>query len=98
LDPSVEVLEVTQPSPNRLEVKVRLAVKDLRGNLIARQNVMQVFTVANGLIQRMDGLPLLSADPLYPSPSTARVAPTARPTLPLSSESLKDACSSSSYA
>jgi hypothetical protein len=59
MDPNVEPLEVTQNAAGQIEVKVRLCVKDLQGNLIAGQNVVQIFTMKNGLIERLDiGEPL----------------------------------------
>ncbi len=54
MDPNVEPLEVTQNAEGQTEVKVRLRVKDLQGNLLADQHVLQVFTMKNGLIECMD--------------------------------------------
>ena len=58
-DPRVEPVEVTDIAVTdheaaRTEVKVHQLVKNLNGDILSDQTVLHVFTVANGLIERMD--------------------------------------------
>jgi hypothetical protein len=53
-DPTVEPVEVTIGEAGRTEVKVHQLVKNLNGDIISDQTVLHVFTIANGLIERMD--------------------------------------------
>jgi hypothetical protein len=58
-DPHVEPVEVTDVAPTddeaaRTEVKVHQLVKNLNGDILSDQTLLHVFTIANGLIQRMD--------------------------------------------
>ena len=53
-DPHVEPLEVSDREAGRTEVKVHLVVKNPNGDIISDQTLWHVFTVANGLIERMD--------------------------------------------
>jgi hypothetical protein len=53
-DPHVEPIEVTQHEANRIEVKVHQLVKDLKGDVLSDQIVLHVFSIPNGLIERMD--------------------------------------------
>jgi len=53
-DPHVEPIAVTDCEPGRTEVKVHQLVKNLNGDILSDQTVLHVFTIANGLIERMD--------------------------------------------
>jgi len=52
--PNVEPMEVTDGEAGRTEVKVHQLVKNLNGDILSDQTVLHVFTIANGLIERMD--------------------------------------------
>lgn len=53
-DPHVEPIEVTEREAGRTEVKVHQVVKNLNGEVLSDQTLVHVFTIANGLIERMD--------------------------------------------
>ena len=53
-DPHVEPLEVTEREAGRTEVKVHQVVKNPTGDIISDQTLCHVFTIVNGLIERMD--------------------------------------------
>lgn len=53
-DPYVEPLEVIDRRAGRIHVRVHQLVKSLAGEVISDGEVWHVFTVANGLIERMD--------------------------------------------
>ena len=53
-DPHVEPLEVTDLENGRTEVTVRQLVKSLKGEILSDNVVWHVYTIANGLIERMD--------------------------------------------
>ncbi|HXP11440.1 MAG TPA: nuclear transport factor 2 family protein [Acidobacteriaceae bacterium] len=53
-DPHVEPLEVIDQEGGTTEVKVHQLVKSLGGDVLSDSEVWHVFTVANGLIERMD--------------------------------------------
>jgi len=58
-NPHVEPIEVTDIAVTdnetaRTEVKVHQLVKNLNGDILSDQTLLHVFTVANGLIERMD--------------------------------------------
>ena len=53
-DPHVEPIEVTDRNTGRTEVKVHQVVKSLNGDLLSDQVVLHVFTISDGLIERMD--------------------------------------------
>jgi hypothetical protein len=53
-NPNVEPVEVTEREAGRTEVKVHQLVKNLDGDIISDQTLSHVFTIANGLIERMD--------------------------------------------
>src|SRR6201994_4035429 len=68
-DPHVEPLEVIDQESGTTEVKVHQLVKSLGGDVLSDSEVWHVFTVANGLIERMD---LKESDTSSdPTPSTA---------------------------
>jgi len=53
-NPHVEPIEVTDREAGRTDVKVHQLVKNLNGDILSDQTVLHVFTIANGLIERMD--------------------------------------------
>jgi hypothetical protein len=53
-DPHVEPLEMIDREGGITEVRVHQVVKDLSGDVLSDREVWHVFTVANGLIERMD--------------------------------------------
>jgi hypothetical protein len=53
-DPHVEPLEVIDHEGGITEVKVHQLVKSLGGDVLSDSEVWHVFTIANGLIERMD--------------------------------------------
>ena len=53
-DPHVEPMEVIDRDGGKTEVKVHQLVKSLGGDVLSDSEVWHVYTVANGLIERMD--------------------------------------------
>jgi hypothetical protein len=53
-DPRVEPMEVTDLAAGRTEVKVHQLVRNRNGDILSDQTLLHVFTIANGLIERMD--------------------------------------------
>jgi len=53
-DPHVEPMEVIDRDGGKTEVKVHQLVKSLGGDVLSDSEVWHVFTIANGLIERMD--------------------------------------------
>ena len=53
-DPHVEPMEVIDRDGGKAEVKVHQLVKSLGGDVLSDSEVWHVFTIANGLIERMD--------------------------------------------
>jgi hypothetical protein len=53
-DPHVEPLEVIDREGGSTDVKVHQLVKNLRGDVLSNSEVWHVYTIANGLIERMD--------------------------------------------
>jgi hypothetical protein len=53
-DPHVEPLEVIDREGGITEVKVHQLVKSLSGDVLSDSEVRHVYTIANGLIERMD--------------------------------------------
>ena len=52
-DPHVEPIEVTDQEAGRTEVKVHQLVNNRNGDILSDQELLHVFTIANGLIERM---------------------------------------------
>ena len=68
-DPHVEPLEVIDRGGGITDVKVHQLVKSLGGDVLSDSEVCHVYTIANGLIERMD---LKGSETgSNPSPSTA---------------------------
>ena len=53
-DPHVEPIEVIDREGGKTHVKVRQLVKSLGGDVLSDSEVWHVYTIANGLIERMD--------------------------------------------
>ena len=53
-DPRVDVLEVVDGGAGKIDVKVHQIVKNLKGDVLSDTELWHVYTVANGLIERMD--------------------------------------------
>ena len=53
-DPHVEPLDVIDQQGGRTAVKVHQLVKSLGGDVLSDSEVWHVYTIANGLIERMD--------------------------------------------
>ena len=53
-DPHVEPVEVTEGEDGRTDVKVHQLVRNLNGDVLSDQVLLHVYTIANGLIERMD--------------------------------------------
>jgi hypothetical protein len=53
-DPRVDAIEVVDRKNGEVEVRVRQLVKNLHGDVLSDTEVRHVYTVADGLIQRMD--------------------------------------------
>lgn len=53
-DPHVEPIEVIDREAGRTDVRVHQLVKNLNGNVLSDRVLLHVYTIANGLIERMD--------------------------------------------
>ena len=53
-NPRVDPLEVLDQGKGRIDVRVHQLVKSLDGNVLSDSEVWHVYTIANGLIERMD--------------------------------------------
>ena len=53
-DPRVDILEVVDGKAGEIEVKVHQLVKNLKGDVLSDTELWHVYTIANGLIDRMD--------------------------------------------
>ena len=53
-DPHVEPIEVIDREGGKTDVKVRQLVKSLGGDVLSDSEVWHIYTIANGLIERMD--------------------------------------------
>ncbi len=53
-DPHVEPIEMIYHEGQKIDVKVHQLVKNLDGDVLSDGEVWHVFTVANGVIERMD--------------------------------------------
>jgi SnoaL-like domain len=54
IDPKVVPVHFKENADGRIEVKVHQVAKDLKGNLLFDGMVKHVYTIKNGLIQRME--------------------------------------------
>jgi hypothetical protein len=71
-DPHVEPLEVIDQEGGIIEVKVHQLVKSLGGDVLSDTEVWHVYTVANGLIERMDLKRSGTSSDLTPSAAFSR--------------------------
>ena len=53
-DPRVDVLEVVDREAGKTDVKLHQVVKNLRSDVLSDTELWHVYTIANGLIERMD--------------------------------------------
>jgi len=53
-DPHVDPVEVLDQGTGRIHVRVHQIVKSLGGDVLSDSEVWHVYTIANGLIERMD--------------------------------------------
>jgi hypothetical protein len=53
-DPHVEPIEVIDREEGKTEVRVHQLVKSLSGDVLSDSEVWHLYTIANGLIERMD--------------------------------------------
>ena len=53
-DPHVEPIEVIDDERGKTDVKVHQLVKSLNGEVLSDSEVWHIYTIANGLIERMD--------------------------------------------
>ena len=53
-DPRVDVLEVVEREAGKTDVRVHQLVKSLKGDVLSDTELWHVYTIANGLIERMD--------------------------------------------
>ena len=53
-DPHVEPIEITEREAGKTDVKVHQLVRSRNGDVLSDQVLLHVYTIANGLIERMD--------------------------------------------
>lgn len=53
-DPYVEVLQIIDREGGKADVKVHQLVKNLKGDVLSDTELWHVYTIVNGLIERMD--------------------------------------------
>jgi hypothetical protein len=53
-DPRVDVLEVVEHKAGTTEVKVHQLVRNLEGDVLSDTELWHVYTITNGLVERMD--------------------------------------------
>jgi hypothetical protein len=53
-DPHVEPIEVIDPGAGKIDVRVHQFVKSLGGDVLSDSEVWHAYTIADGLIERMD--------------------------------------------
>jgi hypothetical protein len=53
-DPHVEPIELIEREDGKTEVRVHQLVKNLAGDVLSDSEVWHVYTIANGVIKRMD--------------------------------------------
>jgi hypothetical protein len=71
-DPHVEPLQVIDREGGIAEVKVHQLVKSLGGEVLSDSEVWHVYTIANGLIERMDIKESEASSDLTPSTAFSR--------------------------
>jgi hypothetical protein len=53
-DPHVEPIEIVDDAQGKTDVRVHQVVKSLKGDVLSDSEVWHVYTISNGLIDRMD--------------------------------------------
>ncbi|HZZ00350.1 MAG TPA: nuclear transport factor 2 family protein [Candidatus Baltobacteraceae bacterium] len=53
-DPRVDVLEIVEGEAGKIDVKVHQLVRNLKGDVLSDTQLCHVYTIVNGLIERMD--------------------------------------------
>ena len=53
-DPHVEPIEVIDRAPGKVDVRVHQLVKSLSGDVLSDSKVLHSYTIADGLVERMD--------------------------------------------
>jgi hypothetical protein len=53
-DPRVDVIEVVEREAGKVDVKVNQVVRNLKGAVLSDTQLWHAYTLANGLIERMD--------------------------------------------
>lgn len=71
-DPHVEPIEVIDREGGITDVKVHQLVKSLDGDVLSDSEVWHVYTIANGLIVRMDLKPIEASSDPAPSAAFSR--------------------------
>ena len=71
-DPHVEPLEVIDREDGITDVKVHQLVKSLGGDVLSDSEVWHIYTIANGLIERMDLKGSEKSPPATPSTAFSR--------------------------
>ena len=71
-DPRVDPIEVTEHEGTRTDVRVHQVVRSLNGDVLSDSEVLHVFTIANGLIERMDVAGSELSPDSQPSPAFSR--------------------------
>jgi hypothetical protein len=71
-DPHVEPIEVIDHEEGKTHVKVHQFVKSLSGDVLFDSEVWHVYTIANGLIERMDLEQSEATSPQTPSAAFSR--------------------------
>jgi hypothetical protein len=66
-DPHVEPIEVIDREEGKTDVKVHQLVKSLSGDVLSDSEVWHLYTIANGLIERMDLEESEATSPQIPS-------------------------------
>jgi hypothetical protein len=71
LDPHVDPVEIFDDGAGRTRVRVHLLVKNIAGEMLADSELWHIYTIANGLIERMD-VEESEAHPQTPSSAFSR--------------------------
>jgi hypothetical protein len=53
-DPRVDVLEIVDGEAGKIDVKVHQVVRNLHGDVLSDTDIWHVYTITNGLMDRMD--------------------------------------------
>jgi hypothetical protein len=53
-DPRVDVVELVARDPGQIEAKVHQVVRNLKGDVVSDTELSHIYTIVDGLIERMD--------------------------------------------